>query len=384
MYRNGLPSSQLKRVDPFQGLMIDADTWRDAHDYHRLHQQRHAVLLHGWGIVRGLEVHPNDPVDRSVRIAPGVAVDPDGRLMVVDQPIHYHLNTEEEGPIYLLLTFRDIPTEPFAVASDDGKRRPSRLREGYVVAEYDQLPDRSYIELARLQLSAEQRPVAAAPIPARPAADQIDLRFRVEAAVRPGPLARLGYWQPAPKDAADTDAAHASGLVSLARELSGPRWQLEWSEHLAGQSEPIECDLLVMPLAGPTTPTKEDVTRLTAFLDDGGVILAEPCVAHGSHAKMTEALTGLAQALGRDGKPVEAGHPLLTAAHVFSAPPPGTADGTVLEAAGLVLSQADYACAWNGGAKGRLLNREAIRTAHEWGANLLAYALARRLIRGLP
>ena len=375
MYRNGIPSGQLKRVNPFQGLMIDADTWRDAHDYHRLHQQRHGLLLHGWGIVSGLEVRPHDPPDRSLEIGAGVAVDAEGRLMVVAQPTRYHLNAEEPGLIYLLLTFRDIPSEPFGAALEDGKRVPSRLREGFLIAEYDRLPDTPYVELARVRLSAAGRPVVAAPAPARPAEDQLDLRFRVAAGLRPGALVGVGCWQ----GAADEGTDHATGLAALVQELAGPRWQVEWHEVFAGAAEPIAGDLLALPLEDMNNLPDGDVQRLTAFLDGGGVVLAESCGGRLSQAETTVALAGLARALGRTGAPVAVGHPLLTAAHIFTAPPPGAVAGDVLEADGLVLSGADYACAWKGCAPDRPLGREAIRTAQEWGANLLAYALARRL-----
>ena len=41
---------QLKRVNPFQGLVIDADTWRDAHNYHREQQRLHMLAFHKIGI----------------------------------------------------------------------------------------------------------------------------------------------------------------------------------------------------------------------------------------------------------------------------------------------------------------------------------------------
>ena len=65
---------QLKKVNPFQGLVIDADTWRDAHNYHRDQQRLHTLIFHEIGIVNGLEVTANDPPDLSLNINPGVAM----------------------------------------------------------------------------------------------------------------------------------------------------------------------------------------------------------------------------------------------------------------------------------------------------------------------
>ena len=79
---DAVPRLQLKRVDPFYGLLIDADTWRDSHEYHRQAEQAHGLALHGWGIVAGLEVEEADPPDRSVWIRPGVAIEKSFRLYV--------------------------------------------------------------------------------------------------------------------------------------------------------------------------------------------------------------------------------------------------------------------------------------------------------------
>jgi len=67
---------QLKRVNPFQGLVIDADIWRDAHNYHRDQQRLHVLTFHKTGIVEGLQVTANNPADLSVNIHPGTAIDP--------------------------------------------------------------------------------------------------------------------------------------------------------------------------------------------------------------------------------------------------------------------------------------------------------------------
>jgi metal-dependent amidase/aminoacylase/carboxypeptidase family protein len=44
---------KLKRVNPFQGLVIDSDTWRDAHEYHRSQQRLHMLAFHNIGIIEG-------------------------------------------------------------------------------------------------------------------------------------------------------------------------------------------------------------------------------------------------------------------------------------------------------------------------------------------
>ena len=94
---------QLKRVNPFQGLVIDADTWRDAHDYHRDQQRLHILTFHNTGIVEGLEVTANKPPDLSATINPGMAVDPEGNIIIVHQAQRYQLQTRQKGIIHLVI-----------------------------------------------------------------------------------------------------------------------------------------------------------------------------------------------------------------------------------------------------------------------------------------
>ena len=81
-------SFQFKRVNPFPGLAIDADTWRDAHNYSRDQQRLHNLLFHQPGIIEGLKVTQIDPQDFSVNILPGAAMDPMGNLLIVHNDYH--------------------------------------------------------------------------------------------------------------------------------------------------------------------------------------------------------------------------------------------------------------------------------------------------------
>jgi hypothetical protein len=370
---DAVPRVQLKRVDPFLGLMIDAETWRDSHDYHRQAEAAHALALHGWGIVAGLEVDAADPADRSVWIRPGVALDPEGRLIIVAQPFRYQINTQEAGTVFLVLMFREIPTQP-ALSVEDGKERPSRLLEAYAIYERDRLPDQPHVELARLQLSAGRKPVHNAADATAPKPDEIDTRFREQAGIRPGPRATVGVWKPG--EATEKLLPHLAGPTRLLSELSGHiDWRLRRRDQPHGD-DPIDCDLLIMPVHTQAAPTEAERRQLTTFLDGGGVLLAEHCIAIGGEAQ--RAVVAIAQAVGRQPQPVARNHPLLTARHVFSAPPPGAGAGQIYEAGGLILSGVDYCCAWNGGTPEKALDRTDIRNADEFAENLLAYALARR------
>ncbi|HMA34791.1 MAG TPA: DUF4159 domain-containing protein [Chloroflexia bacterium] len=369
---DAVPRVQLKRVDPFLGLMIDADTWRDSHDYHRQAEYAHALALHGWGIVSGLEVEPADPPDRSVWIRPGVALDPEGRLIIVAQPFRYQINTQEAGPVYLVLMFREIPTQP-AISIEDGKERPSRVLEAYAIYERERLPDQAHVELARMQLTAGKKPVRGAGDATAPKPDELDLRFREQAAIRPGPRATMGVWKPG--DVPEKLRHHLAGPTRLLAAIESGNWRLRRRDFVGGD-EPLDCDLLLMPVHTGTELSEGEHKQLTTFLDGGGVLLAEHCASAGGDAKRNAA--ALAGALNRQPQPIGRNHALLTAKHVFSTPPPAAQEGQIFEADGLVLSHVDYACAWNGGTPDKGLDRPTIRATVEFAENLLAYSLTRR------
>lgn len=373
---NAVPRVQLKRVNPFMGLMIDAQTWVDAHDYHRNVSGAQMLAMHGWGIVAGLEVEANDPADRSVWIRPGVAVDPEGRLILVTQPFRYQLTTQDAGLIYLVLMFREIPVEP-ALSIEDGSERPSRLLEAYAIYERDQLPDQPHVELARLNLTKGKNAVKTASDPVAPALDEIDARYREQAAIRPGMRTTVGVWKPG--DVPDTLRGHLAGSTRLLTDLtSGIDWRLRRRDQPQGADDPLGCDFLILPVYADTKFSDAERKHLSAYLDGGGVLLAEACVSSGAEAAK-RGMEVVAQAAGRKPKPVDRNHPLLTARHVFSAPPPGAVAGQLFEAEGLLLSSADYSCAWNGGSADKPLPRADIRTAVEFAENMLAYAQLRRI-----
>jgi hypothetical protein len=372
---NSVPRIQLKRVNPFMGLMIDAQTWGDSHEYHRLAAQAHGLALHGWGIVAGLEVDAAEPADRSVWIRPGVAVDPDGRLILVAQPFRYQITTTDPGMVYLVLVFREIPTQN-AISVEDGSEKPSRLLEAYAIYERDRLPDQAHVELARITLGDAKSPLKEAADHTAPKPNEVDVRYREQAAIRPGPRTTVGVWKPA--ELPDKMLGQLAGPTRLMSALtSGVDWRLRRRDQPQGAAEePIDADLIIMPVHAKLSFTDNERKRLVAFLDGGGVLLADaPVTGTPEDQRM---VASVAQALGRKPKPVERSHPLLTARHVFSAPPPGAATAQLFEDAGLVVSSADYCSTWNGGAPDKPLDRSIIRSAVEFAENLLAYALVRK------
>lgn len=426
----------LRRVNPFEGLMIDAAVWRDAHEYHRGLLRLHHQALHGVGIIQGLEVELTG-TGTTLLIQPGVALDPAGNFIVVTQPTPYRIESRQAGMVYLIIQFREVLAEPSAYAPG----QPTRIVEGFRIQERDRPPDEPYLELGRIQFDPARGPITAPRDPEQPGPNELDRRFRrvLAAGSLPPLLGPGGYAGSLPSEAplavplmpriAEVPAAStadgatpsaapspappppAAGLeaapagpaaaASPLRLATGVHTGAGWDAHLPGlrylarefATALGRPEQAVEPLA-PATAEGIDLLYLTGhaalvldeaategiarLLERGGVVVGDGCL-HGpeGEAGMREfalSFATLARRLGCQLAPVERGHALLLSRYVFSAPPPGTQEqARVLEGGGMVLCNADYGCAWMGGSPDRPLSRGTIRDALEFGVNLAVY-----------
>ncbi len=383
----------LKRVNPFQGLVIDVDAWRVAHSYHRDQQKLHLLAFHETGIAQGLKVTASSPPDLSVNIHPGIAVDPEGNIIVVPQTQRYQLQTRKPGTIYLIIQFREVPDGPYQPLEGG---QPTRLLDAYKIEERDKLPTEPYIELARIDFNPTYAVVRDARTPSRPGENEINLSFRHEVKSVAAPVASERPTVAAPEIAvAQRETVilghavlggasanlHSAGLKSLLGEINRRYdFMVKLEENVALDGNISRYTVLYLTGNRRFELTAEQQAALNGFLQSGGTILGEGC-SEGqgeAEAKATKefglAFNQLAVQLKCKLEIVQRGHPLLLALHVFSEVPPGAEPGMFLEGRRMVYSGADYGCAWHGGHQGAPLSREIIRTAFEIGANILAYA----------
>jgi hypothetical protein len=178
--------------------------------------------------------------------------------------------------------------------------------------------------------------------------------------------------------------AHRAGLVSLARELGH---QTQFSGRVLdplniGEARSVD----VLYLCGHTALALGDgeVDGISQLLDGGGVIIGEGCAGGaGGEAgarQFAMSFVDLATRLGRQLTTIDRGHALMNARHIFGEPPPGgRANARVLESGGMVYSDADYGCAWQGGPTDHPMPRGLIRDAFEFGTNLAIFRAAGRL-----
>jgi hypothetical protein len=396
---------QLKRVNPFQGLVIDAETWQDAHNYHRDQQRLHVLAFHDTGIVSGLEVNAVNPPDYSVNINSGLAIDPDGNVIIMPEKQRYRLKTpSEKGTIYLIIQFREILSEPYQPPQGG---QPTRILEAYRIQERELLPSESYIELARLEFDPAQSSIRDAKNPAKPAANEIDLRFRKNArsgALREVPALISPSPSPSPAPIAVPPASareiayigcavlgenpgdlHLRGLKNVIKSYnrnSASNLVLEEGVNLNKSLK--KYSLLYLTGSGRFELNAEILSTLKDFLNSGGLILGDGCTSTGGPVENRGAKEfGLAfnRWAGKLDCKLEMPkreHPVLNEDFIFSEAPAGCEPPILLEGGNMICCSSDYGCAWAGGRSDKPLSRENIRAAAELGSNFLSYAVRQK------
>jgi hypothetical protein len=389
---------QLKRVNPFQGLVIDADIWRDAHEYHRDQQKLHMLAFHNVGIVGGLEVVANKPPDLSVNIRPGMAVDPDGNIIIVAKTQRYRIQTPEKKTLYLIIQFREVPTEPHQPPEGG---QPTRILEAYRIQEREKLPSEPHLELARIIFDPADEAIRDAKNPSKPGKNEIDLNFRKEAITvslppverPPVPEKPAVQVEEAPRRPAQTIAIghavlgeasqdlHISGLQNLIREINRQdSFEVNLEENITLDEKIDRCAMIYLTGSGHFELTAEQQTAFSNFLQSGGVVFGEGCTEGQQEAaskgarEFGLAFNQLAAQLNCKLEVVQRGHPLLSVIHVFAEVPPGAEPAMLLEGGHMVYSASDYGCAWQGGHQDQPLSRDIIRGCFEIGTNIATYA----------
>jgi hypothetical protein len=361
-----LSSFALQRVAAHEGLAIDAATWQAAHGYHQIAQRLHTRALHGWGIVSGLQVTPATPPGRLAVLQPGVAVDRDGNVIRVPQPVRLAIPPGASGTVCCVLRFVEVPVEAGA------SQQPSRINEFFNLLAAPPPLRPNDIEVARFELSDTASPVRAATDPWAPGPQEIDDRFRRQLHLPIGDTLAIG--QLALTDQS-TAGLHRRGLIQVVRELraSAP-FAVQFVGDVRAEAAVGTCHLLYLAGAGSVRMTPKEGAQLLAFLRGGGILFAEPCVEVESqqqeNGRFVATFSKLMADLKQELAPLGPDHPLFSARYVFGAAPDGAGGHAPLLGKGnVILNPNDYGCCWQGGGTGKPLPRETIRGAMEFAAN---------------
>ncbi len=371
----------LRRLVPQEGMILDVQTWNAAHDYHSVNQRLHAASMHSDGVVAGLEVVAWDPPDNSVVINPGVAVDSNGGTIIVGEAQRFQLNTGERGEVYLILQYREISQDD----SSNGTPQAQYVLEAYRIEERRQLPAEPYVELARVQVSGTGAPITEPRDPYNPAPDEIDMRHRAMSGPRAIGEISIGV---IPLETTSTgQIVHSSGAMSLLRDINNStRYQAAFKGSINLNEDIAGCDLVIVAGRQEFTLTNQWVAVLGRFIERGGVLLGEACGAGGGDGTpFKQSFIKLSELLSKEMAVVERGHPLFNAYHLFAKAPDGAQEATPLIVAGegIVYTDGDYGCLWEGGRPDAPASRETIRAATELGTNIGVFASQRRHTRAV-
>ncbi len=339
-------------VKPFDGMSVTADTWLQSHEEHRQALRAHELFFHGSGIVCGLEVTANDPPDQFVFISPGVAVDPAGNVIVLSETVAYDFGAVAEGSLFLVIGHGERE-------SGGVEAEVKYTHDEFVIAARPSLPKRPVVELARITLPAAGKPIQAAKDPSHPLIGELDCRYRLQLvtqALRSIQMAVCSLGSPVPEV--------ASGWNCLARQCLLTRYaRLIVDIGVSPSADLSHYDVVCLSGSGAFKSDVAMVKSLKAYLAAGKSLLVEAL-----DPAAEKAFTALFEKLELNLQPLSADDSLLTTPHLF--PPASLA--LLWRDKGVIYSTGGFSPAWTGK---DAATRSDIRSAHEWGMNLLTACL---------
>ena len=350
-----------KHISPYDGMSITAEVWANSHDEHRTAREAHNLNLHGSGVICGLEVLANDPPDQYVFISPGAAVDSAGNVIVVNEPVAYDFGKSSEGTLFLLLAHgtREV----------GGTKKKVRYQQyEFVITARSTLPKRPTVELARIEIADTGKPIKNAEDADHPGSEMLDLRFRNSIAPRQDTLVHalvLGLGSNMDDVLAGWDA-----LANAAPQLSDYRLVVDAAKADAPLDNLDSYDIVYLGMEGAFLPKAATTKAVTEYLKKGKALFIE---ALDEGAK--DSSQAFLKKLGQTPKKLAKDSSLLNAPFLFGTLPDGFSGSHIEEADKALYSSAAYALSWRGRTKSGGMTREAIRAAHEWGINLIRYAL---------
>ncbi len=401
--------SPLQRIQVNDGMLITADHWQIAHSYHQQRQAIHYESLHQGGIVSGLGVSvgpiPEDAPSkyrqpRWLTIQPGLAIDHQGNPIVVSQSESCYLSAQptEETTIYVVLKHSERSSQNEIV------------QEAFQILEKDVPAEADEIELCRVQVSAGEVAISSPEDVFYPVLNQLDLRHRRWVQARPQFTSTLSTWSSRSLVLPRLEALLAA-LPGLYSRLRGnitdqplksdltylthdefchlPRTEqhqaaqylrqggvmlVEATADQLGQLYQVEAELMgaiATQCKGSTSlyaSAEQELTEVQGCLLDAVTELADPLLSF-----LEQEGLGASQAT-----PLAGNHPLRLQPFSFGRLPTLNGQPIGLYAwGGLLLLVGPLPKAWS--LEDNLhLSREEIRSAQEFGINLLNFAANRR------
>lgn len=176
----------IKRLNYFTHQFLREQDFKDEQAYHLEMRRLHNRLLHGWGVVTGLEVQKKG--EREITVSPGMAIDKDGRELVLAEPVTRDFSSLERSThTHVTIAYAE-KWDPADHQAAGGVEGYTRLTESPEIKEqkHDPPKDGSVVTLAkvhvddvghvhRIEMDAAVRKVIG---PSNPAAGWMRLPFK--------------------------------------------------------------------------------------------------------------------------------------------------------------------------------------------------------------
>jgi hypothetical protein len=372
-----LPS---QRLDPNDGLAITAEVWKEAHDYHERRFQYHLAVMHGPGIIEGLDVVEHESDKTKVTVKSGEAALANGELIVLDKSLDCDTSAEVGTCLMIWLDPSDETPDP-----PDDKSGPADPKYFHrwpvpVARQVRDVPPASWIELARIDRRSADAIHSAEDDPIHPQGNQIDKRFRRRVGQKPvAHVVICHHGQPASNLARE-------GLDELAivcERLGPSRVAVDDDVPFARLTNPNypHPDLVYCAAHVAAELLDDNFKCIHKYLQEQGIVLVEasPEAEPGAENKIRTQF----ETAGIQFRELDSDQDLMRWPHLFAKAPDGFADnrlpvlvGSLLNShrPSVLLSPKCYSALWAGRGPGRAPSREEIRAAHEFGMNIIAFA----------
>lgn len=271
----------------------------------------------------------------------------------------YDFGSTAEGMLYLLLVHGERE-----VGGVDQEIK--YIQNEFVIAARPSLPKRPVVELARITLSAPGKTIKNAANPAHPGSEELDLRYRENIGPQEKLRTSVALYSPG-KDVPEV----AAGWDHLARasERDLNIWPV-MDIHKKATAILSNYDVVFLVAKGAFELGAAEIKALRAVLDGGKMLLAEALddAADKSCMSLFEKLEVKLSPLGSDSV-------ILNEPFLFNTPPEGASGHQVLAGKQVIYSTAGYSLAWSGSLPAGHASRADIRSAHEWGLNMIHFAV---------
>lgn len=373
----------MQRQQVKDGLLLTAERWQRAHDYTRQRQNLHYQSLNQPGIVCGLGVRTIPAPEtvsaeyrdnRWVQIQPGIAIDLEGNLIIVPEPINFRIATElkelEPVTVYLVAQYRD----PDRLGSSPDQEV---VQETFRIDERSSPPRSSDVELCRILLVTQQTLISTPTDVFFPGYGGLDLRYRRQAQARPQGLVQIAQINHDDENCSQ-NFFNLTYFLRAVEDIYPPLRGTETVPQVTWDDDLYPYELLYLTGRKGLSLNTHQFSMLSRYLKIGGTLLVDaPSEATG----LIQSVQTLAQTLQMPLKSLKESrrdHPLRIKPFLFSALP--MVDKTRLQilcGGGIILSIGNLASSW-GLDEELMRSRTEIRTAQELGINILHFAWKRR------